>query len=225
MFPIPWNKEYRKKDGTLVNIDDAMSGGGGGGSDIPPHSSADAGKVLTVSDDGTLEWDEAGSGGGNAFISYDFTKYGERTVNGVNFSSSGAEFTTDRAMIDTGIDFSDITVYIDIDSLNFAESGNKRLLMASTSNGLVYRSTGYWGLYSNNWYMSEISDAEFFDHSKIKIYIDSNGYWHIYKNNVLVFEPNVRLNITRLTIGSNDSTSINGAILTGFRVYAGDYTE
>lgn len=32
MFPIPWNKAYRKKDGTLVNIDDAM---GGGGSTIP----------------------------------------------------------------------------------------------------------------------------------------------------------------------------------------------
>lgn len=30
MFPIPWNKAYRKKDGTIVNIDDAMGGGGGG---------------------------------------------------------------------------------------------------------------------------------------------------------------------------------------------------
>lgn len=28
MFPIPWNKAFRKKDGTVVNIEDAMSGGG-----------------------------------------------------------------------------------------------------------------------------------------------------------------------------------------------------
>lgn len=55
MFPIPWNKAYRKKDGTLVNIDDAM-GGGGGTSDIPEYSSADAGKALTVDDAGELEW-------------------------------------------------------------------------------------------------------------------------------------------------------------------------
>ena len=66
MFPIPWNKAFRKKDGTVVNIADAMSGGGGG-SDLPPHSSADAGKILTVADDGTLEWDEAGSGGGDVY--------------------------------------------------------------------------------------------------------------------------------------------------------------
>ena len=65
MFPIPWNKEYRKKDGTLVKISDAM--GGGGGSDLPPHSSSDAGKVLKVADDGSLEWDASGSGGGWIF--------------------------------------------------------------------------------------------------------------------------------------------------------------
>lgn len=67
MFPIPWNKAFRKKDGTVVNIADAMSGGGGG-SDLPPHSSSDAGKVLTVGDDGSLEWDEAGAGGGDEVI-------------------------------------------------------------------------------------------------------------------------------------------------------------
>lgn len=55
MFPIPWNKAYRKKDGSLVNIDDAMSGGGGG-SELPEYSEADAGKVLGVNDSGELEW-------------------------------------------------------------------------------------------------------------------------------------------------------------------------
>ena len=31
MFPIPWNKAYRKKDGTLVTMEDIAGGGGGGG--------------------------------------------------------------------------------------------------------------------------------------------------------------------------------------------------
>lgn len=30
MFPLRWNFPFRKKDGTIVNIEDAMSGGGGG---------------------------------------------------------------------------------------------------------------------------------------------------------------------------------------------------
>lgn len=55
MFPIPWNKMFRKKDGALITMDEAMSGGGGGGS-LPPHSAADAGKVLGVANDGTLAW-------------------------------------------------------------------------------------------------------------------------------------------------------------------------
>lgn len=37
MFPIPWNKAYRKKDGTLVNMEDLSEGGGGGGSFTPDY--------------------------------------------------------------------------------------------------------------------------------------------------------------------------------------------
>ena len=61
MFPIPWNKAFRKKDGTLVNMEDIS--GGGGGSDIPPHSSSDAGKVLGVDEDGNLAWVTVSGGG------------------------------------------------------------------------------------------------------------------------------------------------------------------
>ena len=82
MFPIPWNKAYRKKDGSLVNIDDAMGGdyslptasadtkGGvkiGTGltmtgeslsadSQLPEYSSTEAGKVLGVDENGELAW-------------------------------------------------------------------------------------------------------------------------------------------------------------------------
>lgn len=68
MFPISWNNIFRKKDGALVTMDEAMSGGGGGS--IPPHSAADAGKVLGVTNDGSLAWVEVSSGGNrysNAF--------------------------------------------------------------------------------------------------------------------------------------------------------------
>ena len=60
MFPIPWNFPYRKKNGDVTTIGEVI--GGGGGSDIPPHTIADAGKVLTVGNDNSLEWVEVSSG-------------------------------------------------------------------------------------------------------------------------------------------------------------------
>lgn len=57
MFPIPWNFPFRKKNGDLSTIGD-MIGSGGGGSDLPPHSASDAGKLLGVKLDGSLEWSD-----------------------------------------------------------------------------------------------------------------------------------------------------------------------
>ena len=45
MFPIPWNKLFRKKDGSIVTIDDAISSGGGGGYTLPTASSETKGGV------------------------------------------------------------------------------------------------------------------------------------------------------------------------------------
>lgn len=59
MFPLPWNKEYRKKDGSLSTLEEVMQESGG--SDIPDYTIEDAGKVLTVGDDGELVWDDAGT--------------------------------------------------------------------------------------------------------------------------------------------------------------------
>lgn len=59
MFPINWNDVFRKKDGTLGTMEDL--GGGGGGSELPAYSSADAGKVLGVNEEGNLEWVEVTS--------------------------------------------------------------------------------------------------------------------------------------------------------------------
>lgn len=64
MFPIPWNRAFRKKDGTLVNMEDASGGGSGG---LPPYSAADAGKVLGVTNDGKLAWVSESAGRHNAY--------------------------------------------------------------------------------------------------------------------------------------------------------------
>ena len=45
---------------------------GGGGSDLPEYGASDAGKVLSVNEDGDgVEWKEAGGGGGGVFVVVD----------------------------------------------------------------------------------------------------------------------------------------------------------
>lgn len=63
MFPLNSNDQYIDSNGKRSKLGDTI-GSGGGGSELPEHTSADAGKVLKVADDGSLEWDEAGGAGG-----------------------------------------------------------------------------------------------------------------------------------------------------------------
>ena len=85
MFPLPWNRAYRKKDGSLSTIDEAIQDGGGqyelptassdtkGGvkigngltmtgdvlsadAQLPNYSVSEAGKVLVVNNEGSLDW-------------------------------------------------------------------------------------------------------------------------------------------------------------------------
>lgn len=55
MFPIPWNFPLRKKNGNLVNIGDAIDEG----TKLPEHTSSDEGKLLSVDENGDLEWSDA----------------------------------------------------------------------------------------------------------------------------------------------------------------------
>lgn len=230
MFPIPWNKEYRKKDGTLVKISDAISGGGGG-SDLPPHSSTDAGKVLTVGEDGNLEWDTRGSGGGDAFLTLDFTKYGTRTINGVQYSENGALFSgTSNYIILTSFStaIKDFTLYLDIGAFLLQADPNlhRRFIAVGESSGLIYRyQTNKWAFYGGSWEDSSIEDPAFFSNSKLKIYVDQNDKWHIYKDDILVFEPTEAYRVVNsFTIGSG-SQSINTGLFKSARLYNGNYTE
>lgn len=98
MFPLNWNIPFIKKTGERTTLG-AMLGGGSytlptasantkGGikigsrltmngevlsadSQVPEYTSAQAGKVLKVADDGSLEWDDAGGAGGPVYIGFD----------------------------------------------------------------------------------------------------------------------------------------------------------
>lgn len=60
MFPLNSNDQYIDSNGKRSKLGDAIGSGGGG---LPEHTEADAGKVLKVADDGSLEWDEDGGAG------------------------------------------------------------------------------------------------------------------------------------------------------------------
>ena len=262
MFPLPFNFPFRKKDGTLTTLDDAISSGGGsytlptasantkGGvkigsrltmtgevlsadAQVPAYTSAEAGKVLTVDENGDLEWDTKGSGGGDAFVSYDFTKAGNRNMYSITYSSEGATFSNDgKGCIKlwstlpnmSSEMLSDFTIYIDTGNLNISSGTHRRFVMVTSDSGFIYRSTGVWSFYASNWYDSEITDPTYFDNCKLKIYIDSDRKWHVYKDNVLVYEPNTTYPIYELYLGMT-SNSLVGSIIKALRIYNGNYTE
>lgn len=263
MFPIPFNFPFRKKDGTITTMDDAISSGGGGepyvlptasaitkggikignrltmngevlsaDAQIPTYTESDNGKVLTVNDSGELEWDTKGSGGGDYMLSFDFTKYGNVTRDNVVYSSAGATFNNTSGFMvllgvveSTSTTINDITIYTDVASLALTSGTHRRFIMGTPQEGLIYRDSGKWAFYRGSWEDSEITDGNYFNDSKVKIYVDNNNKWHIYKNNVLVFEPAGALALdSKLMIGSA-SNSINNGIITGVRIYSGNYTE
>lgn len=232
MFPTNWNDPYRKKDGTLVNMED-MGSGGGGGSELPDYSQADAGKVLTVGEDGELEWNESGAGGGDALLSYDFTKWLSRTWGSATCAADGASISSYTGYIPilSGITYSqlrDITIYIDSTKIEVdtERTQHQRAIMGTTERGIIYEKSNHkWSFYGDNgWEYGDVSDPEIFDNSKIKVYIDSAGKWTVYSNDVLVFQSSAALTITDIRIGASDN-SVKSAIITGARIYSGNYTE
>lgn len=229
MFPLKANDPYIKATGERSTLGSVVGGGGSDTPELPEYSIADAGKVLKVADDGTLEWDESGAGGGEYSMCYDFTKIGPATIHGVNFSDVGATFNDANDYIPlTDLITNNFTMYVDVTSMDLPSTNeHQRFIMTRGDSGLIYRNTGYWGVYaSSDWVMSDITDPKYFDNSTVRIYIDSNNKWHIFKNGVEIFTNlNITFSGTLLAIGSTSGENIRNAIISGVRVYPGDYTE
>lgn len=178
-----------------------------------------------------------GGGGGypDAVVVMDFTKY-TGVFRGVTYSAAGAVFpASGSANIDIPYFSGGMTLYLDVTSMQLASGDHRRFIMADSAKGLIYRSTGKWAFYNGNWEDSAITDGDFFDGAKVKVYVDANNKWHIYKDNILVFEPtgaqviNVptgsTTNYAGPFIGSYGGQVVINAVFAGLRVYHGDYTE
>ena len=257
MFPIPWNFPFRKKDGSLGKIEDlsgsytlptasADTKGGikiGTGltvtgevlsadAQVPTHSVSEAGKVLTVGEDGTLEWDEKGAGGGDAFLVRDLTKEPGRTLDHVTYTQDGATFDNSgsafvKLLVQDSTSFRNFTMYLDIPELVVDDdaSNHQRFLMGTGSAGLIFESTNHsWGFYGSSWEYTGNTNPELFNNCTLKLYVDADGKWHVYKDGVLLFESVQAITTWTVQIGSN-STSIKSGLFTGARFYDGNYTE
>ena len=165
-----------------------------------------------------------GSGGvGDEYLKLNCVADTPFTIGGVSFGSTGAVFsggTNNLRLSPTPAN--DITIEIDVASMQLQSGANKRFVMKTYNYGLIYRSTGYWGLYNGSWEMSTLSDLNLFDNSTVKIYIDDTNSWHIYKNGVLIWEPTRTLSVDSLYIGSSDGSSIDGTTITEVRLYVGE---
>lgn len=171
-------------------------------------------------------------GGGSYAIAMDFTKYpdGAAVSDSVSIGSTGAVFdsTSDNFILPIASSAQrtdNIIIEIDVASMQLTSSSHRRFIMLGSTNddkGFIYRNNGKWSFYtSSGWAAdSNISDGLYFEGHTIKVVIDTSDYWHIYKDDVLVYEPNLPLQIglTGIKIGSA-SNSINNVIISALRVY------
>lgn len=163
-------------------------------------------------------------GGGDAFV-FDFTKL-TGTDRGVVYSNNGAVFNSasDCIVLSPMVMHNDFTIEIDVAQMQLVSGDHRRFVMPNETDGFIYRSTGKWSFYANNYWAtdSNITDGSYFDDSLISIYIDANGYWHVYKDGVLVYEPNRALTVyNQIFIGSTGGQSINNATIKSVKIYQG----
>ena len=125
MFPIPWNKLFRKKDGTITTIDEAISsgGGGGGGYTLPTASANTKGGIKIGSglrmDGEVLSVD---GGGGGASLSYvDYTYASSQSITANSWSTAASQFKAPAALVGHKIV-----------SLQIVQSNSTKLVCAGT---------------------------------------------------------------------------------------------
>ena len=165
----------------------------------------------------------SGGGGTTCLCEIDFTKVlSAFTYKHVQINSSGAVFTRNDNYIPLPFAYYGSAIEVDIVETDMSNATNNRFITADdTNHSLCYhKDPGKWSIYNgSSWEDSNISDKHYFDGSTVKIVTDSNHKWHIYKDGVLIWEPSLSITMNGLwTIGSS-SNAIDGAIISGIRVY------
>ena len=103
MFPIPWNKLFRKKDGTITTIDEAISsgGGGGGGYTLPTASTNTKGGIKIgnglIMDGEVLNVDGGGGGSSLSYVDYDYSTAINCAAN--SWTTTTAQFQAPAALV------------------------------------------------------------------------------------------------------------------------------
>lgn len=220
---IDLSKTYLKQGGTIVWGADASKPSGSdpilvsktitqNGTYDASDDSADGYSSVTVNVSGGLEeWDLTQSSVG-------LIRGIGLGLSSVTIGSSGAVFdgTNDAIRLPTA--WNGMTFEVDVASMNLSDGAHRRFIMSTSQNGLIYRMTGVWAFYYGNWVDSSETDGSFFDGSTVKVHVDENGYWHIYKDGTLWWEPNIRLDVSEMNIGSTNGNSINNAVISGIRI-------
>lgn len=177
-----------------------------------------------------------GGGGGTLSEEWDFTsatplvgiKRGiTLTQKNVTFDANGAAFASTQSWIDLGsvgggnMFLPTVAIEAKVKSMDLTSSDHRRFVMGTTDSGLIYRSTGAWGFYSNGWGWDEFSETDggLFSNSVIKAVIDDTNHWHIYKDDVLLWEPTRPLLITNGYVGSTNQ-SINNVVIEWLKIEA-----
>lgn len=147
--------------------------------------------------------------------------------NGLTLGSSSAYASLDASIISR----KEVTIEIDFGTMNRTGTAHGRLIMLSTSSGLIYRNTGSWQIYNNSWSGDTVeTNANAFTNSTLIIKqtgdftSSSSGahYWSVEHNgNVIVEEFQVGgYSLTTLTIGQS-ANSYYTAVIKAIRIYEG----
>lgn len=173
-----------------------------------------------------------GSGGSekNTIADFDYTSSlidSIRALTGVNTnctqSENGLYFPTNNANIKYDMFTSlwkipNTTIELDVGNGSISyTSNNNRLIMWSTTNGLVYRANQGWAVYNDSWSNIISNDKDFFNNSTIKLETLSNNKVAIYKDNVKIDEYSLG-STGVFTLGAS-SNSCNGMYIKALRLY------
>lgn len=166
-----------------------------------------------------------GGSGGNLLLNWDFRSNSPLVdmIKGLTLTSTGVTFDSDGAHFHSATDVISAiptlagyaAVEIDVGAMALETSANnQRFIMANDSSdqGLIYRSSGKWGVYFGGWNDTTSESGSEFANSTIRIEQNTSGEWKFYKDGELWFAPTRKKIITSLMIGYTANGILDGII-------------